>query len=78
MQSNGPEVSTVSQTSSRSFGTFVRLWVLLTFSYVLCRLIFDAAVWRLIDLRRGVLVETLALPLGQALVYWTVTARRKT
>jgi hypothetical protein len=58
-----------------SWAAFVRLWLLLLFSYDLLTLLFDLAVFGYIDLRSAALVQLVALPLGQAAIVWVVTRR---
>jgi len=58
-----------------SWGAFVRLWVVLFFSYAILKLLFDLIAGGYLDLRGMSLVELVALPLGQAVVCWVVTRR---
>jgi hypothetical protein len=56
---------------------FVRLWMVLFFSYVLLKLLLDLSVSGYIDLRTVALVENAVLPFGQAVVCWLVTRRAR-
>ena len=58
-----------------SWGAFLRLWLLLLFSYDLLKLLFDLSAYGYVDLRRAALVELVALPFGQAVIFWLVTRR---
>ena len=58
-------------------GRFVRLWLLLTFAYALIKFAFDLVVFGWIDLRGVAVLELAVLPLGQSLVFWIVTRRRR-
>ena len=49
-----------------------RLWVVLTFSYAMLKLLIDLLYPGYIDLRSSSLVQYIAIPTGQALVYWLV------
>ena len=57
---------------AKSFAQFLRVWFLLTFSYVFLKLAFDIVVSGWIDLRRASLLQLIVLPLGQSIVYWVV------
>ena len=54
---------------------FIRLWLVVLFSYALIKFLFNLAVFGWIDLRDVVLLEIVVLPLGQALVFWFITRR---
>jgi len=56
-----------------SFGTFLRLWLLLFFSYAILKLLLDLVGPGYVDLRAVALGEMVALPFGQAIVFWLVT-----
>ena len=58
-----------------SWRGFLRLWLLLFFSYVLLKLLLDVAVGGYVDLRTVALVEDAAVPFGQAAICWLVTRR---
>lgn len=58
-----------------SWGAFLRLWVLLVFSYAPLKVLFDLVGSGYIDLRNAALVQLLALPSAQAVVFWLVTRR---
>jgi hypothetical protein len=61
-----------------SWGAFLRLWLLMFFSYAVLKLLFDLAVMSYIDLRKAALVQLIVLPFGQTLVFWIVTRRART
>ncbi|MBI4516406.1 MAG: hypothetical protein HY699_11395 [Deltaproteobacteria bacterium] len=56
---------------------FLRLWFVLFFSYLLIKFVFNLIVLDWIDLRRAALQELLVLPLGQSVVFWLITWRRR-
>ena len=60
-----------------SWRSFLRLWMLLFFSYVLLKLLLDLAVGGYIDLRTVALTQDIGVPFGQALIYWIVTRRAR-
>lgn len=59
-----------------SVALFLRLWLLMTFSYVTLTLLFDLLGPGYVDLREWSLLRLAVVPLGQALVFWLVTRRR--
>ncbi len=58
-------------------GGFARLWVLLSFSFVLSKLAYGQLVFGYLDLRAGALAELIVLPTVQAAVFWLVTRRAR-
>lgn len=57
------------------WGALLRLWVVLAFSFVTVKLLVDLINPGYIDLRSSALVQLVAVPTGQALVYWVVARR---
>jgi hypothetical protein len=53
-----------------------RLWLVLLFAYATLDLCFNLLYFGWIDLRPVVFWKLLALPLGQAIVVWTIARRR--
>jgi hypothetical protein len=62
-------------TKHAGWGAFLRLWVVLAFSFVTVKLLFDLLHPGYIDLRSSTLVQLVAVPTGQAVVYWLVARR---
>ena len=62
---------------SRGLGALLRLWVVLTFSYALLKLLLDLIYPGYVDLRTSALYQLLLIPTGQALVYWIVARRSR-
>lgn len=60
-----------------SWAGFLRLWLLLFFSYVVLKLLLDLSIAGYVDLRRVALVGDVALPFGQAVICWLVTRRAR-
>jgi hypothetical protein len=60
-----------------SWGAFLRLWVVMLFSYLTIKFLFNLFVLGWIDLRRAAFQELLFLPLGQSVVFWMVTRRSR-
>jgi hypothetical protein len=56
----------------------VRLWLLLFFSYSILKLLTDLIGPGYIDLRTVALEQMVALPFGQAVIFWLVTWRART
>jgi hypothetical protein len=56
-------------------GSFLRLWFVMFFSYLLLRFAFNLGVMGWIDLRREFLLEILLIPFGQAVVLWLIAKR---
>jgi hypothetical protein len=61
----------------RSWAGFLRLWLLLFFSYAILKLLSDLIGPGYIDLREVALVQLVAVPFGQAVVFWLVTWRAR-
>lgn len=61
----------------RSWAAFVRLWLLLFFSYVALKVLLDLTIGGYIDLRAVALASDVALPFGQAVIFWLVTRRSR-
>lgn len=55
---------------------FLRLWLMLFFSYGLLKFLFNLSVLGWIDLRRAALLELALMPLGQAVILWLITRPR--
>jgi hypothetical protein len=62
-------------TNHAGWGAFLRLWVVLAFSFVTVKLLVDLLHPGYIDLRRSALIQLVAVPTGQAVVYWLVARR---
>lgn len=60
----------------RPGAVFLRLWLLMTFSYVILTLVYDLVGPGYVDLRESSLLKLLVVPLGQAVVFWLVTRAR--
>jgi hypothetical protein len=71
MQNDGRRVK------ARSWAAFLRLWFVLLFSYFAIKFIFNLAVMGWIDLRPVAFKELLILPLGQSVMVWLITRRRR-
>ena len=56
---------------------FILLWLFLFMSYLAIKLSFNLAYYGWLDLRKVALAELLILPLGQSVVFWLLTRRRK-
>jgi hypothetical protein len=58
---------------------FLRLWIVLVFSYALVKFVFNLYVMGWIDLRWEAFLELVFVPLGQSIVFWFVSrlARRR-
>jgi hypothetical protein len=61
----------------RAWAGFVRLWLVLFFSYAILKLLADLVGGGYIDLRKVALLELVALPFGQAVVFWLITRRAR-
>lgn len=57
----------------RAVGRFVRLWLLLLFSYALLRFLFNLGLRGFIDFSPRVLDELLYVPLAEAAIFWWLT-----
>ena len=60
-----------------SWGSLVRLWLLLFLSYATLKVIFNIVYLGVIDLRPIFLWEVLTLPIGQSLIVWLVARGRR-
>jgi hypothetical protein len=58
-------------------GGFVRLWLVLAFSYALLRLLTDLLVSGYVDVRTATLAEYAIVPLGQTIVCRIVAGRSR-
>ncbi|MDX2170902.1 MAG: hypothetical protein SF182_27790 [Deltaproteobacteria bacterium] len=58
-------------------GGFVRLWLVLAFSYALLRLLTDLLISGYVDIRTATLVEYAIVPFGQTLVCRIVSGRAR-
>ena len=54
----------------------MRLWLVFLLSYSTLKFVFNIVVAGYIDLRPVVLWELLAIPFGQAIVFWLITRGR--
>ena len=54
---------------------FLRLWLVMVFSYSLVKFVFDLALMGWIDLRWQAFLELVFIPLGQSIVFWFVSRR---
>ena len=60
-----------------SWGSLVRLWLLLFLSYATLKVIFNVVYLGMIDLRPAFFWEVLALPIGQSVIVWLVARGRR-
>jgi hypothetical protein len=60
-----------------SWGSLVRLWLLLFLSYATLKVIFNIVYLGVIDLRPIFLWEVLTLPIGQSVIVWLVARGRR-
>lgn len=65
------------QTAYSAWAAFLRLWLVMAFSFVLIKLLFNFVVLGWVDLRSNAFKELLVLPLGQSIVFWIITRRRR-
>lgn len=65
------------QSTYSRWGAFLRLWVVMAFSFVSVKILFNLLVLGWVDLRLAAFEEWLVLPLGQAVVFWFVTRRSR-
>ena len=65
------------QSTNSRWGAFLRLWVVMAFSFVSVKILFNLIVLGWVDLRPTAFKELLVLPLGQSLVFWIVTRRSR-
>lgn len=73
-----PELDTTPVVATRSgIGSFLRLWLVLFFAYSLVKFFFNLAFLGYIDLTRPTFLEIGFVPLGQSVVLWLVTRRRR-
>ena len=56
---------------------FIRLWLMVFFSYAFIKFLFNLSVFGWIDIRDTTLLELAVLPLGQTLVFWFITRRAR-
>lgn len=66
------------QTNYSGWRAFLRLWLVMAFSFLLIKLLFNFVVLGWVDLRSTAFKELLVLPLGQSIVFWVITRRRRT
>lgn len=62
---------------SGGWGAFLRLWLVMVFSYIPLKLLFDLLGGGYIDLREIALVQLAALPSAQTVVLWLITWRAR-
>ena len=60
-----------------SWGSLVRLWLLLFLSYATLKVIFNIVYLGIIDLRPVFAWEVVTLPIGQSLIVWLVARGRR-
>ena len=81
MESPTSKAAAVAQMKSNLFTAtmaFVRLWLVMLFSYFAARWIFDFAVQGIVaDMRPVAVLDLLLIPFGQAVVVWIVTRRNR-
>ena len=65
------------QPTNTASGEFLRLWVILVFSYTGAKLLFDQVVMGYFDARPRSLAGLLLIPTMQALVFWIVSRRQR-
>ena len=65
------------QSTYSRWGAFLRLWIVMAFSFVSVKILFNLVVLGWVDLRPTAFKELLVLPLGQSIVFWFVTRRRR-
>jgi hypothetical protein len=64
--------------ASSPLARWIRLWLVLAFSYLLLKFVYNLLWLRWIDLNfRDYLVEALSVSLGQSVVLWLVTRRAR-
>jgi len=61
--------------SAASWGAFLRLWVVIVFSYAPLKLIYDLVAGGYVDLRGASLAGLVVLPSAQTVVVWLITRR---
>lgn len=57
----------------RSLSQFFRLWLVLTASFLVIKLVLEIGLAGVVDLRRVALWQLPVVPLGQTVVYWLLT-----
>lgn len=57
----------------RSLGQFVRLWLVLTITFVIVKVLLEVGLVGVVDLRLVALWQLPVVPLGQTVVYWLLT-----
>ena len=60
-----------------SWRRFLRLWLVLAFSYVTIKFAFNLGIMGWIDIRPVAFLELALIPLGQSLVFWMITRRAR-
>ena len=68
-------MDTASNQRAGGWGALLRLWIILAFSFAVLKLLIDLVYPGYIDLRSSALLQFVAIPTGQALVYWVVARR---
>ncbi len=63
--------------SRSGLAAFLRLWVVLLFSYTLIRFLCNLALWGFVDASPQFVQEMLFVPSGQSIVFWLITRRRR-
>lgn len=64
------------RSARRALGQFVRLWLVLTVSFVVIKLLLEIGLAGVIDLRLVALWQLPVVPFGQTVVYWLLTRGR--
>jgi hypothetical protein len=67
----------VEKQSPSSWRSFLRLWFVLGFAYLLIKFVFNLGVMGWIDLRPVAFLELVVVPLGQSVVFWAITRRAR-
>ena len=62
---------------SGGWGALLRLWLVMVFSYIPLKLLFDLLGGGYVDLREIALVQLVALPSAQTAVLWLITWRAR-
>lgn len=60
-----------------SWRRFLRLWLVLAFSYFTIKFAFNLGIMGWIDIRPTAFLELALVPLGQSVVFWIITRRAR-
>jgi hypothetical protein len=67
----------VEKRSHSSWRSFLRLWFVLGFAYFMIKFVFNLGIMGWIDVRPVAFLELALVPLGQSVVFWTITRRAR-